>query len=217
MSYKYQGNLPNLKGFDEQQFIDNYKKHCRSHEYQFFTGSWNINLFGIRTPDSSPESFNDLIGVIYQDEHKVYHCKLFKATTELGVKYLKNPVNGLGAGIIAEGQYPSVWKYAKHWGKFKYPMLRQVSTFKVYRDNNKDDVIDLDAETLENNTNGGFQLHKAYHNSYATKIGGISAGCQVIQDPWEYEYLMAILNQSIKVTGYDRFTYTLITNRGIRG
>lgn len=212
MSFKYGGILPKLNNLDSDTFINDYKKHCRANGYKFFTGPWNINLFGIRTPNKHTDTFDDMIGVIFEDTHLKPHCIVFNATTEPGKNYLLAPPNKLGTGIIVPGQYRGVWKYESSWGRFEYPILRQVGMFKVYRDNTKDAKIDLDAKTIEDNYNGGFQLHKAWSNGYAENVDYVSAGCQAIQDPWGYDYLLSLLKHSIEVLGYDTFTYTLIIN-----
>lgn len=199
-----------LKDLDSSNFINEYKKICRSKGYRFFKGPWNINLFGVRLKDKDNRGFNDLIGVIYEDNNKASHLHLFRATTKPSPTYLKNPINELGTGIIKAEQYPSVWQFEQNWGKFKYPILRQVGKFNVYRDNNRDTEIDYKDNTLEVNSNGGFQLHSTGCLDYPNKVGYHSAGCQVIQNQMEHEFLMSLLFQSIQVTGYRTFTYTLI-------
>lgn len=177
-----------------------------SHGYRVFRGEWNINLIGIRAADQAANSFNDYIAVLF--EHLLrWNLFVFPATTDPGVFYRQNPISDKGTAIVMPGQYPRCWELGKHRGQ--YEALVQRGPISVSRDNNRDAVLDLDADQLVDAGLNGINLHRASLSGQSFEVGKWSAGCQVVRAPWDYDVLMALCRRAAVDWG-DTFTYTLL-------
>ena len=183
-----------------------------------------LNIGAIRTKSRSSEKYDDYMFVFRKcpkpanhtvnkpDWQRVYQngysLDIFTCTTNPGTPNMLKPVNPKGAGIIVEGQYKDVYIKGLHKGK---PALVQFGTFKVYRDKNKDSILDYDPLTIENAKNTGFNIHHASEWKISEIIGLYSAGCQVHKNVNHFkEVFMYLINSSIN-EGFKFFDYTLIT------
>ena len=177
--------------------------------YPFFDhGDYNLNLIGLRTNDQRSELFNDWLIVAYR-QNDYPQMLAFPITTDPGLYYRENPCNVKGAAIVVPGHYPKLWQIGKHKGQ--YDALVQHGSITVYRDNNRDTVLDCDALTA---VEGGFgiNLHKAGYSSKV--VGKWSAGCQVFQQSADFDYFMALARRSAISWG-GQFSYTLLTEQEI--
>ena len=77
---------------------------------------------------------------------------------------------------------------------------------KIYRDGNKDEVLDHDPESI---TEGyyGINIHKA--GTESTAVNRWSAGCQVFANEKDFEEFMSICLAAKSLWG-EFFSYTLI-------
>ena len=173
--------------------------------YLFFeNGKYNLNIVGIRSRNNIPEKFDDKILVIYKDTFEREQVKVFKATTDPGLYYLKNLINVKGTAILAPGQHKSAFQLGMHRGKER--ALVQLNKLPVIRDNNRDGVLDFSCKNLDLGFHG-IHVHSA--GSGTEKVGRWSAGCQVIQEPVEYRYFISLCEEGAKHWG-NTFTYTLL-------
>lgn len=170
----------------------------------FEKGLYNLNIIGVRTPDDNANKFNDHMYVVYKDEHgwvtRTWHC-----TTDPGVYWREHPMNVKGTAILVPGQYRGSHKIGLHRGKYK-ALVQTGGRVCVYRDNNKDDILDMDPAT-EQDGYFGINLHKA--GSHSTEVDKWSAGCQVWANADDFAAFMAIVEKSAETYG-PQFTYTLI-------
>jgi hypothetical protein len=90
----------------------------------------------------------------------------------------------------------------------QYPALVQRGHMSVYRDNNKDKVIDL--SDMKEHGLFGINLHRSAKDYESTQVDKWSAGCQVLANPADFALLMAILERSAELYG-NSFSYSLIT------
>lgn len=174
--------------------------------YPFFKGDYNINLIGIRSADAHANTFNDVLLVIYQVDQKT-HVHAFPLTTDPGVYYRENPINVDGTAILVPGHYRSCWQVGAHQGKYK--ALVQRGLMSVYRDNNGDNKLDADDDSIQTG-HFGINLHRAADNKSSLQVDRWSAGCQVLADPNDFNLVMALVNKSAAMYG-PRFSYTLLT------
>lgn len=179
----------------------------KSKRYKVFNDDrgYDLNIFGIRANDQLSGLFNDLVGVMYLF-NGVWNSFCFPATTDPGVYWRKNPMNVDGTAILVPGQYRGAYKLGEHKG---YPALQQQKSLKVYRDSNKDDVLDMDPNSIEEGMYS-INIHRASQVNPSTQVGKWSAGCQVIQDPLQFEFLISLVRKSSEIYG-NSFTYTLLT------
>ena len=170
----------------------------------FEVGEYNLNIIGIRSKNHKANSFDDRICVVFKDEQG-WVTRTWECTTEPGKYWLEHPTNVNGTAILVPGQYRSVWKIDKHQGRYD-ALCQRNGTVKVYRDDNKDDVIDLDVDSI---TKGmyGINIHKA--GSASTQVNKWSAGCQVFSHSSDFEEFMSIC-YAAKEKRSNSFSYTLI-------
>lgn len=169
----------------------------------FENGDYNLNIVGIRNDKNITDRFDDLICVFYKVDGK-WKLHKWPITTDPGLSNAVKPINIKGAAILKPGQHRSSWKIGLHKGQYK--ALVQCKSLPVYRDNNKDNVLDY-----VNVDEGifGINIHRSSATGSSTIVGNWSAGCQVFQVITDYEEFMKLVKTSAnKYT--DVFTYTLI-------
>lgn len=184
------------------------KAAMRSKGYLVFGNEakgYDLNLFGIRTDDATANSFNDIVGVMYLCDGQ-WNCFQFPATTDPGLYWRENPMNIAGTAILKPGQYRGAYMVGEHKG---YPALQQKSPMKVYRDDDRDKVLEMDEATLQEGM-FGINIHRSSSVKPSTQVDKWSAGCQVLQDPIQFAFLMELAKKSAEIHG-NSFTYTLLT------
>lgn len=171
----------------------------------FEGGNYNLNLVGVRSVDAAANTFNDLFCVAFADAlgPKLF---AFACSTDPGLFYRGNPLNLRGTAVVKPGQYPGLWKTGMHQGK--YSALVQAGPITVYRDGNRDGVVDADG--IEDTGFFGINCHRAAASGPSHQVDKWSAGCQVLAQPLDFMLLMALVRQAAIRYG-DRHTYTLIT------
>ena len=188
------------------------EKILKSKGYAYFDkGNYNVNIVGIRAKERIQDNtFNDVLIIEYPyNGRKVRNVYLI--TTDPGLYYLKNPIAGNnGCAILVPGQYRGMWKIGLH--RNKYAALVQKSPIKIYRDNNKDNVLDFDSKTI---TEGvyGINLHKAGWDSI--QIDNWSAGCQVFKRSSDFNEAMILFSKASTLHG-NSFTYTLLEESDVK-
>ncbi|MDD3535187.1 MAG: hypothetical protein PHC50_03460 [Candidatus Cloacimonetes bacterium] len=187
--------------------MDTIKKMMQEYKYlnsPFYTATMSLNIFGIRHSRMLADEFDDTIGVIWKANDKL-NVLTFPATTDPGAYYLKSPMNPNGTAILVPGHYPGLWRLGLHRG---HPALVQRGKCSIYRDNNQDDRLDLDAQSI---TTGlfGINLHRAQASGKTQKIGKYSAGCQVLQYAQDMDTIIDLLRLQQKYLGTDAVSYTL--------
>lgn len=177
--------------------------------YKYFErGVMNLNLIGVRAQrenNENKDTFDGLMVVTYKDHQGQWQKFIHSMTTVPGVRWMQRPGNNKGVAILKPGQYPGVWKIDYHRGKY-LALCQRGNAFVVYRDNNRDTILDFD-EVTEDYGYFGINYHKAGANSLV--IGANSAGCQVAQRSADFDKVMGLATQSSKIYG-NSFTYTLL-------
>ena len=170
----------------------------------FETGRYNLNIVGIRTKNAKAGKFDDLMCVFFKDDTDQWVLKTWKCTTDPGVYWLQNPTRTAGTAILCPGQYRSSFTLGKHKGA--YEALVQYKTLKVFRDNNKDEVLDY-----VNPEDGffGINIHRANSAKESVVVDKWSAGCQVFARPDSFEAFLNLYKKSAQLYG-PTVTYTLI-------
>lgn len=171
--------------------------------YPIYTKELSLNIFGIRTNENVANTFNDVVGVLYTlDGERV--LKKYDATTDPGVYWRENPMNVNGAAVLQNGYHKKAFRIGMHQGK--YEALVENIPFPLWRDNNKDAVLDRSGETFVEMA--GVNLHHAGENS--TQVDKWSAGCQVIAKLADFNELMKLVHLSNAKYG-PVFSYALFT------
>jgi len=168
--------------------------------------NFDLNIFGVRSANAQADRFDDWIGVFWIDwEKNGWEYFVWEATTDPGLYYLYHPLRVEGTAILKEGQHRFSHTIGLHKGK--YQALIQHSVLPVYRDKDRDSVLDVDPASLQN---GQFGINVHRTAAYVPLVGKNSAGCQVIADPANFAVLMDICLEAKELWG-PIFTYTLLT------
>lgn len=175
-------------------------------EYRVFESEkgHDLNLVGIRTDDDTANAFNDVVSVFYRFDGR-WNFFAFPATTDPGTFFRENPINLKGTAIMKPGQYRGAYMVGKHKG---YTALQQKGNITVFRDNNKDATLDTDGSEDTKKTHA-VNIHRANRVRASTQVDNWSAGCQVLQDPDHFDFLIALCKKARDKYG-NSFTYTLL-------
>ena len=164
----------------------------------------DLNLVGIRTSSLDANTFNDWVTAFYifNDDWNFF---AFPATTDPGSFYRKEPLNVKGTAVMKPGQYRGAYKIGKHK---QYKALEQKAPMTVYRDANRDGLLDT-AGMEEDTGNYKTNIHRSNAHRPSVVVGKWSAGCQVLQDPDHFAFLLMLCERSKTKFG-NSFTYTLL-------
>ncbi|HHZ95237.1 TPA: hypothetical protein EYN09_05645 [Candidatus Poribacteria bacterium] len=173
----------------------------------FETGVWNLNLIGVRSQDNISNTYNDSLHVVCKDEIGNWIDICFQITTDPGLYHLQNPSRIEGTAILVPGQYRGVWKIDKHRGRYD-ALCQRNGKVKVYRDSNRDNVLDMDASSVSEGW-FGINIHRSNSRRESTVVEKWSAGCQVFAHPKEFDVFMSFCRLSASLYG-NSFSYTLI-------
>ena len=192
----------------------NFEKLFKTKGYTWFTkGNYNLNIIGVRSHNNNKvtNQYDDILIVDYNtgNGHKRV-C--YTITTEPGKYYMQNLCNPKGAAILVPGQYRGCWQIGLHRGKYK--ALCQKKEVKVYRDNNKDTIYDINPENVDKGI-FGINIHRSNKTCICDTIDKYSAGCQVFNDPVEFNAFMRLCEAQRKLYG-NTFTYTLINEEDMQ-
>ena len=174
--------------------------------HKIFRGHLDVNIIGMRTASRVAGAFDDRIHLCYQNEAGEWVENRWPATTDPGVYWLEHPMRVEGTAILAPGQYRGAYQLGKHRG---YEALVQTGDeVSVYRDNNRDQTLDMETETL---TSGhfGINIHRASSSNESIRVHKWSAGCQVFADPEDFRMFLGLVKKSMARYG-DRVSYTLL-------
>lgn len=184
----------------------------------FRDGDYNLNLFGIRSSDLSAGTFNDLLGCAYKTSGQ-WQVMYWAATTDPGVYYREHPENVEGTAILCPGQYRGVYAIDKHGGKYE-ALCQRNGTVQVWRDDNRDTVLDVDPETPTESGYFGINIHASSNDPYGevrdrsadAPVNRWSAGCQVHATTTGFRQMMELVHKQIEAhpTWAQKYTYTLL-------
>jgi len=179
----------------------------RAKGYRVFAnpGGHDLNLVGIRTGDMTSNRFNDWLMAFYWFDGD-WTSFGFRATTDPGTYHRLNPEAVKGTAILKPGQYPGAYRIGRHKN---YKALRQVGPLTVYRDANRDDVLDTTGMP-EDTGLFGINIHRAHELNPSLQVDKWSAGCQVVQDPDQFQFLLTLCDRAAEKWG-GSFSYTLLT------
>ncbi len=188
------------------------KAILRNKDYKLFSRPYELNIVGLRSKSIVPNRFDDEIHVFYKVSTLNWHYHIFKATTDPGTFWLKQPMQPQGTAILAEGQNINCYELGMHQGK--YLALVQRKPITVIRDYNRDAILDF------NNGNKsigmfGVNIHRASINGTTKIVDKYSAGCQVFESAKDFQLFLSLCQKHKQLYG-NHFTYTLIDFRAVK-
>ena len=174
--------------------INQLKEEFAKYQYDF---TMKFHLVGVRSRANVPNKFDDLVGVVKDNE--VYW---FSATTNAGRHWLVNMMNPKGTALLVAKQYKNTYVLGMHKGQYK--ALVQYAPVEVYRDANRNEIAE-ESQVIQRG-NFGINIHRANASAISTLVEKWSAGCQVLNNPKEFSQLISMCEKS----GVTYFTYTLL-------
>lgn len=190
--------------------IEQLKKAMRLKGYPIKTGTYELNIIGIRNDNSKPNSFDDTLCVLFKDEYGDDTLLTFSCTTDPGLYWLQHPLNVKGCAIMKEGHYHEVYMIGKHRG---YKALQQIAPIKFIRDNDKDAELDFNGKDEINEVIAA-NIHHAAMPENSIQVDKWSAGCQVINKGWN-EFI-ELCEKARMITERNRFSYTLLNVKDVK-
>jgi hypothetical protein len=184
-------------------------------KYKIYERPYELNIWGIRDENTTPNQFDDVIVCFWRTDNGSWDSRQFKASTDPGTYWLKNPMAGSGTAIMAQGQFLDAY-YLGHstlGGTLPVYCLIQDKPIPYIRDYDRDAVLDFENGTLINNQIVGLWIHQGSNtNGNSLSVGLWSAGCQVIAEWSEWLAFVALLEKHKRIYG-NRFSYTLVDER----
>ena len=181
-------------------------------KFELYTRPFELNIVGLRSKSITPNQFDDEFHVFYKlpAGHWQYH--IFKATTDPGTFWLRNPMQPQGTAILAEGQNLSCYELGMHRGK--YVALVQRKPITIIRDYNRDAILDFKNGTK---TTGlyGVNIHRANRIGNTKTVDKNSAGCQVFENANDFDFFIKLCKKHRSLYG-NHFTYSLIDFRAVK-
>lgn len=179
--------------------------------YKAFLRPYELNIVGVRSNSTVPNSFDDSICVFYRDKGGNFVQHKFAATTDPGTYWLKNPLNPQGTAILKEGQYVNAYGIGLHRGQ--YSALVQKEPVTVMRDYDRNATLDF-LNGREDTGLFGINIHHASSQGTTKTVDRYSAGCQVFANIADFTSFMTLCERHRVLYG-NGFTYTLIDERAV--
>jgi hypothetical protein len=173
----------------------------------FENGDYDVNLIGVRSANRVANRFDDTFHCVWK-ENNTWHEICVPCTTDPGSYWLAHG-RVEGTAILKAGQYRGAWTIGKHRGQ--YDALVQIRPVDVWRDNNRDEVLNMEGMNIQKGI-FGINIHRANPNpdTPSTAVNKWSAGCTVIQNAADFQRIMAICKLQLERRGWPNFTYTLL-------
>ena len=183
-------------------------QRCQELGYVVFeNGDYNLNIVGNRTADNASNRFNAFITCTYKVDGEWVH-KRWSATTDPGVYWRENPGRSEGTAILVPDQHRGCWKLGLHRGSYE-ALVQRAGSVKVFRDDNKDAILDMDPENTHTGR-FGINIHRASSKRTSTQVDRWSAGCQVFADPDDFAEFINLCHRQVKAGRGETFSYTLL-------
>ncbi len=188
------------------------KAILRHKKFEIFSRPFELNIVGLRSKSVIPNLFDDEIHVFYKVSKLKWQYHIFKATTDPGTYWLKQPMQPQGTAILSEGQYKDAWRLGLHKGE--YLALVQSKAINIIRDYNRDAVLDFKNGKKEHGE-FGIDIHRANRIGETKTVDKNSAGCQVFESANDFNLFIRLCERHKSLYG-NSFTYALVDFRAVR-
>ncbi len=169
--------------------------------FDTFKGKYDLNIIACRNTALQGNTFRDTLHVVHHIEG-VWEEHVFSCATCPGDWWLQNSKRNDGVAILMhDHQYRKGYTFGKHRGK--YDCLVPAHSLEVWRDGNKDDVLDFG---VMEGSSASVQIHKA--GSRSVYVEKWSAGCLVLQTGFD-SFMSLCRLQKMHGLG-SRFTLTIL-------
>ncbi len=191
------------------------KAIAKKHGYKIYSEPYRLNLWGVRSAATEAGKFDDQLFIFFNKNinggRPDWEILVFPFTTDPSSFWLGSPMHPKGTAILKGGQWHG-YKIGMHRGKYHALVQRKPVT--VYRDNNKDSILNFAGSKLFSGL-FGINIHRANSKGVTKVISKNSAGCQVFQNVEHFDFMMQLAEVHKRLHGND-FTYTLIDLKEIK-
>ena len=188
------------------------KAIMRHKQFRIFSRPYELNIIGLRSKSTIPNLFDDEIHVFYRISALNWYYHIFKATTDPGTYWLRQPMQPQGTAILAEGQYIDAYQLGNHRGEYLALVQRKPMT--VIRDYNRDAILDFN-NGLKTTGLYGIDIHRANKVGTTKSVDKNSAGCQVFENANDFALFLTMCKKHESLYG-NHFTYSLIDFRAVQ-
>jgi hypothetical protein len=178
-------------------------------KYVVYEKPYQLNIFGIRSPETNSNKFDDELHVFFKDDKSQWKHYKYQITTDPGTFWLLNPLQVLGTAILKAGQYINAYRIGLHKGQYK--ALVQNKPVTVLRDYDRNAILDF-ANGREDKGMFGVNIHRSSATGSSTSVDKWSAGCQVFQNVKEFNHFLGLCEIHRQRYG-NSFTYSLLDLR----
>jgi hypothetical protein len=180
--------------------------------YRLYTRPFELNIVGLRAASTIPNRFDDEIHVFYKIDAHNWNYHVYKATTDPGTFWLRNPIEPQGTAILEQGQYVDSHSLGLH--REQYKALVQQKPVSIIRDYDRDATLGF---LNGNKSEGlfGINIHRASAKGITKYVDAYSAGCQVFENAAAFAGFIGLCEKHRALYG-NHFTYTLIDFRAVR-
>jgi hypothetical protein len=95
--------------------------------FKLYKRPYELNIVGLRSESTIPNRFDDEIHVFYKTSPIKWNYHVFKATTDPGTFWLKQPMQPQGTAILSEGQFVGAY----HLGLHRVCSMQHILSFQV--------------------------------------------------------------------------------------
>lgn len=192
------------------------KSSLRKADFLIYERPFELNIVGIRADSTTPNSFDDVILIFYQDDQGKAQLHLWPATTDPGTFWLHSPMHPQGTAILKGNmQYVGAYGISLHRNLPGHEARCQINgEVTVIRDYDRDSELDFWNGT-EMAGWYGINIHRARATGTTREVQRYSAGCQVFANAEEFEVFMDLCREHRRRYG-NVFTYTLLDQRALR-
>lgn len=181
--------------------------------YKFFnSGDYDLNIYGIRMDNVYDNEFSDPLGIIYPLNKKMYQIQIPGTTCPglYGGHAVMNP-RPEGVAVMVPGQYLRLWEFIDSYdGWLNYPYMHQIGKVRLYRDGNKDTILDPVKESEYGPV--GINMHRMSGIDKPGKfVNNWSEACIGAIEP-EFKKFLPIFREATKKWG-NRFSFTLFEKK----
>jgi hypothetical protein len=168
-------------------------KLIKSYGYETLTD--NLNIVAVRENDKITNLYEDTLYYYYK-KNTEWILEEAKVTTKPGYFYTDNHLNKKGVAILKPGLWKDCFILGQHNGV--YPALVQHKPVTVYRDINRDRVID---KAVEDTGIFGINIHKSFSAKDADVVNKWSAGCIAFKSFTAWNKFIGLVVQNINKNG----------------
>ncbi len=188
------------------------KAILRHKNFNLYTRPYELNIVGLRSKSTTPNRFDDELHIFYKVSALNWQYHIFKATTDPGTFWLKQPMQAQGTAILAEGQNVGSYELGLHRGKYLALVQRKPVT--IIRDYNRDAVLDFN-NGIKTRGQYGINIHRANRVGETKTVDKNSAGCQVFENANDFALFIKLCLKHKSIYG-NRFTYSLLDFRAVK-